>query len=191
MWNLTYLYHKAILLFGQNCLVHHLNRDWWNMQSFITYINSVLSLMSHTLNASCMQSPYWCHRFASQLVEIHVNVYKRPLIIFKRPLVTLWQTFIVEHDFFSSARQPFFSGVLISPIVPKAMLHIGAAHVQLRAIAVYKLPSQTKVTIMPAHIWREILECHNVLSKNHTSYLVAKKASIEDDHIKRRPCPSS
>ena len=32
----------------------------------------------HTLLTSCLQSPYVCHRFASPLVEIHVNVIIRP-----------------------------------------------------------------------------------------------------------------
>ena len=45
------------------------------------------------------ESPYWCHHFAPQLVEIYVNVNIRPLTIFQRPLATLCETFIVDYHF--------------------------------------------------------------------------------------------
>ena len=68
------------------------------------------------------------------VIMFYVNVNIRPMTIFKRPLVTS------------------FSGVLIFPIVPRAVWCICVDHIQLRAVAVCKLPSQTKVAIMPNSI---------------------------------------
>ena len=54
--------------------------------------------------------------------------------------------------------QLFFLGVPISPIAPKTVCRICVDHTQLWAIAVCKLPSQTKVAITPTNIWPVIIE---------------------------------
>ena len=48
--------------------------------------------------------------------------------------------------------EPSFWGVLINPIARKAMWCICVGHIQLWAVAVCKLPSQTKVATMPTNI---------------------------------------
>ena len=117
-----------------------------------------------------------------------------------------------------SSGQPYFSGMLISPIAPKAVWCIYVDHIQLWAVAVYKLLFETMVVIMPTTIQpviiennvqssglgfprercRELLECQECHIKSATlclreqqSYPGATWASIEDNHIKRRPCPST
>ena len=83
----------------------------------------------HTLPTSCVESPYLCHSFASQLVETHVNVKIRPgaLPISKIPLATFWQTFMIDHHFFLSWSTP----------------SLGSAD----------FPSQNKVAILWVGIW--------------------------------------
>ena len=96
----------------------------------------------------------------------------------------------------SSSGQASFAGMLMSPIASKTVWHICVYHIQLWYIAVCKLPSQTKVAIMPTHIWlviiensvrfsglgfrrtiiRELQECHRVPSKK--SYVVFVRASV-------------
>ena len=53
--------------------------------------------------------------------------------------------------------RPSFSGVLVSLIAPKAVWYICVYHIQLWAVAVGKLPSQTKVAIMPTNSWPVII----------------------------------
>ena len=63
---------------------------------------------SSTLPAMCMESPYYCQRFASPMVEIYVNVNKRPWQYLKD---ILWpsddKSFMIDHHF--SPSQPAFS----------------------------------------------------------------------------------
>ena len=55
------------------------------------------SINKTALPTNSVESPYWCHRFASQIVIIYVKVNIRPLTTFKRVLGNLWQTFVVNH----------------------------------------------------------------------------------------------
>ena len=66
------------------------------------------------------------------------------MTILKRPLATLWQTFMVDHHFCPVSLS------LLSPIALKTVWHICDDHNQLWAVAVRKLPSQTNVvSIIP------------------------------------------
>ena len=96
-----------------------------------------------------MDSSYSCHRFASEMIEIYIISNISPLIIFKdrpRPLTN----FCDRPSLSSCPGQSSFSGVLISPIAPKALWHICVDHILLWIVAVWKLPSQTKVANMPS-----------------------------------------
>ena len=102
----------------------------------------------------------------------------------------------------------------------KVVWRMCAAHIQLWAVVVCKLPSQTKVAFKPNNIrpviieykymllgsqvssflrgrYRELVDCHKVPYNSPTScsweqqsYPGAAWTYIEDDHMKRRLCPS-
>ena len=115
-------------------------------------------------------------------MEIYANVNISPLTIFKT-----------------------FSGVPISPITSKALWHTCGDHIQLWAVDVCKLPSQTKVAIMRTNIRPETLanivrfSCLPGVSQgaiwNHLpcvweqqSYPGTTWAFDKDDHIEWRLC---
>ena len=63
-----------------------------------------------------------------------------------------------QSSFLSGPGRSSFSGVLISPVVPKAMWCICVHYIPLWPIAVCEIPSQSKVAIMPINIRSVILE---------------------------------
>ena len=106
------------------------------------------TVIPFTLPDSCIESPFLCHRFALQLVEIcqYICQYQyKALGIHKRPLVTHLTICYGRPSPLYCPSQPSSSGVLISPIAPNAVWHICVDHIQLWAVTVCKWPSQTKV----------------------------------------------
>ena len=83
--------------------------------------------------------------------------YKAPENIFKDPRNHLTKNYGLLL-LLSSPVLLSFSGVLISQIAPKAVWRICVDHIQLWAIAVCKLPLQTKVAIMPTDFRLVIIE---------------------------------
>ena len=119
------------------------------MRRLIKPASALRNLLIHC-PANWVQSPYQYDSFASQLVEVYVNFNRSHLTISKRHLVTPWhrRSMII----FSSPSQPFFYQVLIFPIAPKAVYRICFDHIQLWAVVVCQLPSQTKLVIMSTNI---------------------------------------
>ena len=68
---------------------------------WIYYTSNYLLHVLYTLPAMCVESPYLCYPFASQLMKIYVNINIRSLTINKRPFATNWQTLIVDQHFYS------------------------------------------------------------------------------------------
>ena len=152
----------------------------------------------------------FCHSADGILFQ---RLYKAPNNIWKIPRDPLTK-FYSWPSLFSSPRQPFLAGVLISRTVAKAVWWVCVDHIQLWDAAVCKLPYQTDVPIMPNNIRSVIIE--NIVrfsglwlsqkemwritgvsqgaiwKKSPTScsweqqcYTGATSASIEYDHIKR------
>ena len=117
-------------------------------------------------------------------------------------------------DHFCSVPVRLFSGVLISPIDPKAVYRICVDHIQLWIVAVCKLHFQNKMVIIPANTQPVIIEntalflgfhrgrCPESLEYHKVSYQKSLAVlwyqqsctgvtwvPIEDDQIKGRPCP--
>ena len=61
------------------------------------------------------ESPYKCDSFASQLVIIYIDFNRTPLTIHKRPLATLWQSFMIDDHFYS---------VPVSNFLPVTVYHL-------------------------------------------------------------------
>ena len=109
--------------------------------------------------AKCMESPYQCHRFASPMVEIYVNVCIRPLTLFEK---TSDKHLMVGHHLCPVLLSHFFSRVLISTITPKAVVwRIWVHHIQLCAIAVCKSPFDT-ISHLVGHILTCMFQNENV-----------------------------
>ena len=73
----------------------------------------------------------------------------RALEILKRPLATLWQTFMVDHHFGPVPTSLLSPACWFPQFAPWAVWHICVDHIQLWAVVACKLPSQTKEVIVP------------------------------------------
>ena len=103
-----------------------------------------------------MESSCQCYRFASQLVDIYFYINRNPLTIYKRPLATLlvlWSAITSVESRSTFSRESWFP-----QYVPKAVCRICDDRIQLRAVTVHKLPSQTKVEITPTDMWTVTVE---------------------------------
>ena len=106
---------------------------------------------SITFPANRVVAPYQWHCFASQLVEIYVNVNIGPLSISRKPLAILWQTFLVDHHF-CPAPDSLLSHERWFLQLPKgSMVHLCWSHSAFNHHCI-KISSQTKVTVMPTNI---------------------------------------
>ena len=83
--------------------------------------------------------------------------YKAPANIEKTPCNHL-TNFYGRPSLLSIPSQSYISGVLISPIISNEVWPICADHIQLWAVTVFKLLSQTKVVMMPTNIRPVIIE---------------------------------
>ena len=83
----------------------------------------------NTLPTSCVESLYQCDHFTSQLLEIDVNFNRTPLTIYKRPLATPWERFMVADHFCSVPVKIFLGSAADLPICPhSSMLHLCWPH---------------------------------------------------------------
>ena len=123
-----------------------------------------------TLCANCMEWPYHCNCFVVQLMESYVDVNIRPLKIFKRPLTTLWQTFVVDHHFVQSQSAFFLE---TGEFRPKGNVAHFVDLIQLWAVAVCNFPSRTKVGIIPTNI-------RSVIFWKYCSVLRFSKRNVEN-----------
>ena len=100
---------------------------------------------------------------------------------------------MVDHHFLSIPGQHSFSWVLISPIAPKTVWHIFANHIQVLAIAICKLSSQTIVAIMLTNIRPVIIEniaqfsYHGLFGKRCQEWLEWHKVPSKSP----MPCPQA
>ena len=85
------------------------------------YLPTATWCLKYTLAAKCMDLPYQHICFASQLEEIYVNFNKIPIAIYITPFMNFWKILWLTITFILSRISFFILGVLISPIIPKAM----------------------------------------------------------------------
>ena len=71
----------------------------WLVRLWLAIVSIRSSMVNGGLETQWIYTLYYT-RFASQLEQIYVNVSIRLLIICKRQVANLWQTFMADHHFF-------------------------------------------------------------------------------------------
>ena len=155
----------------------------------------------YTPLANCVESSYSFHRFPSNLAEIYVKVNISPWHYLGdwRPFdKVLWLaiTFVQSWSAFFLGNADFIN-------CPKAVRLICVDHIHLWAVIVCKLLSGNMVPIMPTTVilkndvdndWSVTgnhIKSPTLCSWDQQSLPGATWASIEDNHIKRKPCHST